>query len=218
MKAIHYIFFFILYITLIGFIIQRKRLNYALKVTFAYLVVFAIVNTLAMYLRVALGITNNLFLFHLFTPIEYILVCLIYYRSFEESFYKKGILWSMCGFAIVCLLLSFFVEDWQMNNSYAKIIESLLITVCILLYFRQLLSADKVVNFNNDPLVWVSLGLLTYFIGNLFIEGLFNLLVSRNRTMANDLYTYTYLFEFNLFLQINIALFCHRIFRNGIKT
>ena len=207
-----------LYGTLPCFGIHRKRLSYTLRIAFTYLALLALVASTAMLLRRVFEVKNNLFLYHIFTPVEYLLFCLIYYRAFESSVLRKSVLWSIIGFVVVCIYLSLFVEPLEINNSYAKVIESLLITVWVLLYFRQLVSADKIINFNKEPLVWISLGLLTYFIGNLFTEGMFNLLVKEYAPLAQRLYSYTYLFEYNLFLQMNIALFCRQIFKENAKT
>ncbi|HZH95162.1 MAG TPA: hypothetical protein VEY06_04720, partial [Flavisolibacter sp.] len=193
-------------------------LSYTLRIAFTYLALLALVASTAMLLRRVFEVKNNLFLYHIFTPVEYLLFCLIYYRAFESSVLRKSVLWSIIGFVVVCIYLSLFVEPLEINNSYAKVIESLLITVWVLLYFRQLVSADKIINFNKEPLVWISLGLLTYFIGNLFTEGMFNLLVKEYAPLAQRLYSYTYLFEYNLFLQMNIALFCRQIFKENAKT
>lgn len=204
-----------LYGTIICFITQRKHWNHTLNVLFIYLIVLAAVSTAGMAMQ--LQKINNLFLYRIFTPVEYALLCLMYYPSFRNSSIKKAVHWSVYGFFAVCALLTFFAEGWLVVDSYAKIIESLLITIWILIYFRQLLATNRILSLNNDPLFWINLGFLIYFIGNLFIQGLLNQLIEHNRELAQRLYSFTYFFEFNLFIQINIALFCRKIFKDNIK-
>ncbi len=68
-------------------------------------------------------------------------------------------------------------------------------------------------NLQSDPLFWINVGFLIYFIGNLFIKGLLNTLITNDKEMAKTIYGYGYFLEFLLFIQINIALYCHRIFK-----
>jgi hypothetical protein len=206
-----------LYLTIVSFVSQYRHLNNVLKVLFLYLITLAIINSLAMYLRLELHIRNNLFLYHILTPLEYILLASIYYRSFRNVAIKKVILWSMYGFVIICILLTQFVEGIQVIDSYARTIEALLVTIWILFYFYQILNTHKVLSLQSDPLFWINVGFLIYFIGNLFIKGLLNTLITQNRDLAKRFYEYGYLLEFNLFIQINIALYCRRIFKDRIK-
>lgn len=212
MKIVHYIFFILLY-TLIGlFISQRRRLGQPLSLLFIYLVVFALFNSAAMITQL-LKWKNNLFLSHFLTPIEYTFLAAIYYRSLESRPVKWIILASIPLFVIGCLLLSVYAEELDQNDSYAKIIEAILVTVWVLGYFKEVFGTRRLLSMHQDPLFWISTGFLTYFIGSLFIQGLLNELISYNMTMARSLYPAQYLFEYNLFIQIGIALFCHQIFK-----
>lgn len=181
-----------------------------------YLIILAAVSTSAMAMQ--LHKINNLFLYRIFTPIEYALLCLMYYSSMKKSTIKKAIHLSVYSFFAICVLITHFIEGWKVIDSYAKTIESLLMTIWILIYFRQILTADKELNLHNDPLFWISLGFLIYFIGNLFILGLLNKLIEQDRELALMIYKLGYLFEFNLFIQMNIALFRRKIFKNHVKA
>lgn len=217
MNALHYIYFSMLYLTIVSFISQYKHLDYILKILFLYLVTLALINSMGMYVRLGLQVKNNLFLYHILTPVEYTLLSLIYYSALKSVLMKKVIRWSMYGFVVICIVLTLFVEGMQVIDSFARSIEALLVTIWILAYFYQILKTTKILNMQSDPLFWISLGFLIYFIGNLFIKGLLNTLIIQNRVLAKTFYQYLYLLEFNLFIQINIALYCRRIFKERIK-
>lgn len=216
MNTLHYIYFSMLYGTIVCFISQHKHWNHTLKILFMYLIILAAVSTSAMVMQ--LHKINNLFLYRIFTPVEYALLCLMYYSSMKKSTIKKAIHLSVYGFFAVCVLITFFVEGWKVIDSYAKTIESLLITIWILIYFRQTLITSKILNLHNDPLFWISMGFLIYLIGSFFILGLLNQLIAQNRKLASQVYRYGYLFELHLFIQMNIALFCRKMFRDHVKV
>ena len=212
MTTIQYIYFFLLYATIVSFICQRRQLSPVLTVLFTYFVIYAVFNTTGKVMQL-MHVKNNLFLYRILTPVEYVFLAAVYYRSIENKNIKLAIMLSMAAFVLACILLSVFAETWTDNDSYARPLESLLITVWILVYCRQILTTNRILTMHLDPMFWVSMGFLTYFIGVLFIQGSLNQLIRVNKAMAGKLYSYQYLFEFNLFLQINIALFCHRIFK-----
>jgi hypothetical protein len=89
----------------------------------------------------------------------------------------------------------------------------LLVTIWILLYFRQLSNTDKILNVKRDPLFWVYAGLMLYFGGTLFLQILLNYLNKHNLPLAEKLYPIQYFFDIVSLLTINVALFCHRIFK-----
>ena len=211
MNILHYIYFFLLYGTIVCFISQLRQLNFTLGVLFVYLLLLAGVSTTGMLMQ--LNKLNNLYLFRLFTPVEYLLICLMYFPALEKRNIKKVLHWSVYGFFIVCGLITYFLESWLVVDSFARTIEALLVTIWILIYFKQKLSTSNELNLHADPMFWISMGFLIYFIGILFIHGLLNILIKQDRVLAQTLYRLTYFFEYNLFIEMNIALFCRQIFK-----
>lgn len=206
------IYFALLY-TLTGlFISRRRQLSRTLQILFAYLAIYTLFNSTA-WLMQQLKTKNNLFLSHFLTPIEYSFLAVIYYRSLESPLVKRIILVSIPLFVTGCLLLTLYVEKLKENDSYARIVEALLITFWVLDYLKEVFGTHKLLNIHRDPVFWISTGFLTYFIGVLFIQGLLNELIKHDLAMASTLYRSQYLFEYNLFIQIGIALFCHQIFK-----
>jgi hypothetical protein len=106
-----------------------------------------------------------------------------------------------------------FVETPDKNNSYARILEALLVTISALLYFRQIFSLEKLFDLKQEPLFWINTGLLFYFIGTVFLQGSLNYLIENNIGAARKLYQVQYVFEFAFFLLVNLALVCRKVFK-----
>jgi hypothetical protein len=209
MQAVHYIYFSLLYLAIILFTIKVKSLDTSQVIIFIYLVVLAVFSTAAMVLRLVYHVKNNLFLFHILTPVEYLLLSCIYFFYLKSITMKRLIALSMVLFVVVAVLLDRWVEKPEVNNSYIRVTESLLITGWILFYFRQMMQKRLSEDFYAMPVFWISVALLFYFIGTLFIQGLLNYMIQHGSEVALKLYYAGYIFEYLLFILVIVALYCH---------
>ncbi|MBE7172595.1 MAG: hypothetical protein INR73_18595 [Williamsia sp.] len=215
MKVVEYIEFGILYATVVLFIARYKQLDQPFKRLIFYLLNLALGNTLAFYLFACLH-KENLWLFHFLTPMEYTALCIVFHGSLSNPLLRKAILLSLPCFITLCILLTRYVNKMDENDAVARIAEALLVTTWILFYFRELSTTEKILDIQRDPLFWVYTGLMIYFWGTLFLQGLLNYLNRLDRILANRLYTWQYVFEYTSLLTINMGLFCDRIFRRRV--
>src|SRR3989337_444121 len=111
MNIKHYIYFGMLYGTIFIFIIRFYKLAVEVRPLILYLFTLAGGTTLAMYLRHQLGQLNNSIVFHFLTPLEYISLCFVFYRSAESSHTRKAIIVSAFCFPVIAMLLSVYVDD-----------------------------------------------------------------------------------------------------------
>lgn len=56
-----------------------------------------------------------------------------------------------------------------------------------------------------SPLFWVATGILVYFTGNLFIEGLLNYLMERSMELARHAYEMSFVFTYLFFIMLTVA-------------
>lgn len=215
MNKLELLDFGMLYGTIIIFIFRYKQLDIPFRQLIFFLLILAIGNTLAIYIFEILRVENNLFLFHYLAPLEYIALCIVFYNSLESRTFKKAIIISIPGFVLLCVFLSMYVDGLSENNSNARIVEALLVTIWILLYFRQLSTTDKILHIKRNPLFWVYIGLMFYFLGTLFLQGLLNYIIETfDKNLAHKFYiSLQVIFECLLLLAINIGLLCHKIFK-----
>lgn len=212
MVFVEYIEFGLLYATAAVFLFRYRQLSLPLRRLFFYILNLIVCNTSAFYTYACLG-KENLFLYHFFTPTEYLALCLVFYTSFESRSTKRAVLISMPSFVILSAALSLYVNRLNENNSAARAMEALLVTVWILLYFREVSRTDEILNLKRDPLFWVYAGLILYFWGTLFLQILLNYLNKTDLVLANQVYALQYVFEYISLITINIALFCHKNFK-----
>lgn len=111
----------------------------------------------------------NLFLQPIYTVGELSLLVLLYRQVLGLAWFARVVPWLLGGFAAFTLVSSLLTPNLQHFSSVLKVVESVIVLGCVLLYFRQLLNELRVEHLEREPLFWVSLGLLLYFLGDVHI-------------------------------------------------
>jgi hypothetical protein len=147
-----------------------------------YLILFfEIINKILIYLVSR----SNLFVFHIYTFIEFYLYCFIFRKHIvpplSKSFFR-GLLYT---FGAVALLNMLFVQGFAQFNSYTRMLESLIfISFSVLLLF-ELFRQEESIPFHSKPLSWFACGILLYFSGNLFVFIFSNFIMERYSLQLN---------------------------------
>lgn len=121
---------------------------------------------------------NNLFVYHAFTPVQYVLLASIYLIHFRESAVRKYILASMILLPVVALLFALTIQPLGANNSYANLVKNSFLIVWLLLYFQKLLNSNFEIHLGKSPLFLFSSILFINLLTNLLIDLTMNYLMS----------------------------------------
>lgn len=120
---------------------------------------------------------NNLFVYHAFTPIQYVLLASIYLIHFRSSDIRKYILGSMVLMPFIALGFALTIQPIGSNNSYANLVKNSFMVVWMLLYFQKLLHTDFEVHLGRSPLFLFSSILFVNLLTNLLIDLTMNYLI-----------------------------------------
>lgn len=180
-----------------------KRLAKPTKMLFWLLVYTFVSELVALYIRKTVG--NNVFIYHIFNPIQYSLLTYAFYLELRHRF----MLYSIFLFWVFAIVNGIFWEPFlTMFCANLSMTKSILTTVWALLYFYELLENVNEHKFLDYPLVWLSIGLLI-FNANLVGLGLFNLLNQNNPTtlLLSNVRSFTNYVLYSSFIG---AFFCHQ--------
>ncbi len=159
-------------------LLKRKYLSTELRILTAYVVVTLIRNFF--------GVTsdilyytggdnfNTLFFYNWHSVLGFYIIAFLYFRLLHHNYWKLFIILA-CGvftfFAILEIPYGSITNiDTPSFNQYTYTASSLVILIIVLGYFYQLLQDLKVENITKFPYFWVSVGLLFFFGGNLFVN------------------------------------------------
>lgn len=178
----------------------------------AYLVLSLVTSIVATYLRKT-GVRNNLFLFHIYTPIEYTILGLLYRNEVTGALLKKIITATIPFFITLSIVFSAFVQKPDENNSFITVIESLLILSWSLFYLREVLLLQQVTHLHRFPMFWICVGILFYFTGSLITEGMLNYLIKHSLPLAQRVYSIGYIFRYLLLILFIIGAWCQLAYK-----
>lgn len=149
--------------------------------------------------------TNNLFIFHILVPSQYLICALIFYIEIQNRQIRKGVLGSCITLFVLAFAFAFSIQKLNEYNSYVAISKHFFLVLCILFYYRQIMVNVEMNNPLQEPMFWISTGLLFYSLGNFFIEGYMNILIEKSMEMARRLY----------FVNVLLGLFMYILFIIG---
>ena len=162
-------------------VIKFKQLPKELKIIALYLCSSGLSNFISKVL--ADFSINNLPLAHLYTVVEFGIICFFYYNLLASKKIKKYIPYIFISFFAVCVINALFFQPIFHYNTYTKPIEAILVIGLAISYLLQLLEDfDRVIK-NNVELIYINSGFLLYFSGSFVLFTIFNIFV-RNTAVA----------------------------------
>lgn len=166
-KIFYYIIPFTCLVPAIVGIRHYASLTKDLKIITLYVLVCFLTEIPTNYLR--MHNMNNLFLLHLFTIIEFLLMAWLYSFHILRVINKKVILAITVTFIVFAVLNTLFFQSLSTFNSYARCIEILLIIFFALAYVYELIVRNEQKLLKALPMYWINTAVLIYFTAGFFL-------------------------------------------------
>ncbi len=158
------------------------------------------------------GMKNNLFIFHFSLLFVYASYAVAFYFALSQVTTKRLILLSIGFFVLTSLGLTYTIQPINEYNSYAVILAYLLLVVWSLTYLYTLFSEVKIAGLEQDPMFWVSIGLLFTSLGGFFANGLMSYLIRESRQVAYEIYLVEEVMSLLLVFTLIVAVLADRLF------
>ncbi|MFD2564022.1 hypothetical protein [Aquimarina rubra] len=134
-----------------------------------YLIFFiwyvAINELVGLYIRVHEGI--NAIIHNIYNAVNFTFFLLLYRYYFKNKKNKKLALY-FCVIYLSAFVINGFFENYMLEyQRFPYILGALFLVISILLYFFEILNSEQVLHAKKNLLIWISFGLLIYFVGNL---------------------------------------------------
>lgn len=157
--------------------IKKIYLQNGIKWIFIYLCIGFIAQSVQIqqYLAVEKS-KNTLYLYHFYTPLEFILLSLFYQYILRKEIHKAVFMTINILFLALAVYFSMYLQSLQSFNTYARFAESLIILGYSITYLiRTIPKIDTIREFqeNNNNFAIVT-GICLYFLGSFLIHSLSN--------------------------------------------
>ncbi len=134
-----------------------------------YLIFFiwyvALNETVGLYIRIDKGV--NAIIYNIYNAVNFTFFLLLYRHYFKNKKNKKLALY-FCIIYLSSFTINGFFENYMTEyQRFPYILGALFLVISILLYFFEILNSEQVLQAKKNLLIWISFGLLIYFVGNL---------------------------------------------------
>ena len=202
--AIH---FLLLASAILCWLLNRRKLNFRYVYYCAlFLIVNFVFDGIAAFILLTGYLDSNLFLNHILTPIQLVLILMIYYHVLNNQTYKRIVLWLIPLFVIMSICLSFTIQPFTEMNTYSILIKHVIVIISTLTYFFELMSTTPYSKVYLQPIFWISVGLLFHSSLNVLLEGFSNYLNTYSETKDSLIYLLYSLSNYCLFFLIGTGL------------
>jgi hypothetical protein len=185
-------------------LVRYRQLGYAMRIMACYVTLGAITQFASSYMNSKSQ--NNLWMLHLYTPLEFSCITWFYSVVLEGIAPKKWFVLTALGFAVLSALNTAFLQDSLTFNTYARCLEGLLVIVFCLIWCYKTLSEMKISRLERDPVFWVNTGFLLYFSGNILLFAFSNYILNINRALNHYIWAFHAIFNLLLYLFITVGL------------
>ena len=149
---------------------------------------------------------RNLYLYHIFIPIQYLYLAIFYKENIDSKFVKIGILASIFFIFITETVFILTIQTLNDSPSLISFITRIILLFWVLIYLLSLLKKEIPVLLVSLPAFWVSIGFLFYFT-SIFPTGLMDYLISINRKAAHRWYNLGLWFDVLFYIICIIPLY-----------
>ena len=129
-------------------------------------------------------------LFNLFTSIELIFYASLFYQVFRHSLLKRMAIYFIPLLILISILNYYYLQGTDHFHTYTLLFGSFFMVIFCCSYFYELIIIDThKENLFNQPFVWISFGILLFYLGSVIINALFEHMLNNNLlSPGNNLY------------------------------
>jgi hypothetical protein len=195
---------------IVGALLGSRPFHRDLTIFFYYLIITFIITGWMTYL--ASHGTNNLWLIHLQTPMEFTFFMWLFARWQEDAFLKRFFQITIPVFVCVWAALVFFVEKIDQFSTYSKPTETILLIIASGYCLFQV-NKEKVESLFRQPSFWISSGALIYFTGTVILFTVSNLLLRESEAELRTAWWVVIILNIIANLFYLAGFICHRLTR-----
>lgn len=98
--------------------------------------------------------------YHIYSLFEFNLISLVYLSVFKEKIQRFVVTFLMIVYSLL-FFISYLLIEIQL---FLVPIGAFFIAIILIIYLSELLKSDKILNYKNEPLFWVTIGFLIFYL------------------------------------------------------
>ncbi len=151
---------------------------------------------------------TNVWLFNIFTALEFVFYLLLFRHTLTSISQKKIIIFFIASTILASLGNMLFFQGLFKFNNYSYSYGCMLICICVIMYLLQLLHHSNPQPLTHIPMFWISTGLLIFYACNFFYMGLLNYLISVSMEIAKELFMIISVLNIVMYSLFSVGIIC----------
>lgn len=208
-----------IFISLLFIIINldKQQAYWRLQKWFALFIGITFVIELIGLMMVLLKI-KSIWLFNLFTPVEFVVYSLFYLTQIKLKIARTWIRWFLLIYPVVYVInILSFQHLFTAFHTNTYLLGSLFMILWSGTYFYDQIISETNLNSSliRDPFFWISVGVLFFYSGCFIIFGAINYLNFADVKRSESLYMIVQLLNILMYSLFAIGFSCHKIFQKS---
>jgi hypothetical protein len=192
-------------VSLVGGAVRYKKLSPPFRIL-VYVLALTLISEFSAHYA-AIWFHNNIIVYHIFTPIQFSLFCLLYNQLLESKSNKQYTIWAMVVFIVFSLINSFLIQTTKTFPTYSLLLESILIVSFAYLVFYELLKNPRFEYLLRSSVFWFNSAVIIFFTTSFIFWGLFNYLIKYNRPLLITLSLFLWLLNLLIYTLFIFSIF-----------
>ena len=111
---------------------------------------------------------NNILFTYLVIPAEYLFFFYLFYTILKSKWQKRLVIVSTALLLISMLYEKNFLKDGETYSfeSFSYSVSNILLLIIIIAYLISFVRSDQILFYKNNPVFWIALGLLFFYLGS----------------------------------------------------
>src|SRR5215203_4859803 len=182
--SLKWVYYSLMFLCVITLILNRNSLKKR-HLLFLPIVVLAITTQLVAEV-IEKEDRDHYFMFHLYIPLEYLLLSVYYYYLLEVKWIKWLLLVTNVIFLTFCITHYFLGKNFWLPDFSDFALGGAFTTIFVITFFIWLFSKDEI-SLLRFPDFWINAGNLFFYSGCLFVMGLYFSVLQKNPPLAHDI-------------------------------
>ena len=150
-----------------------------------------------------------MFLYHIFSILELVLLLAYFRQIIDRKIIKKLIIWIIFCFVCFSIFNILYLENLNYLNSNAQSIEFLILIIFCFIYYNELAKSDEIISFYRLPVFWIVTGFFVYFSCTIIVFAFYKYAIEYDKPFTSNFWIFQeimYLIK-NLFITYGIVCF-----------
>ena len=143
---------------------------------------------------------GHYFLFHIYIPLEYLLLSMYYLLLFRSGFIKVFLITTNLVLLVFCAAYYFWGKRMWKPDYSDFVVESIFISFLVIYFFVRLFKTEQSISLLRYTDFWINTGNLFFYAGCMFVMGMHYSLREQNHVLAEELLQINYYLNLILYL------------------